>query len=90
MVHVFTCNTTLHSPPPPLPVKPGGKATGSDDFRYFSTEQVRMLAEMFKQVVGMKEEEGSAVTPRRVASQLSSSDLSKQRAKVYLYYQLLS
>ena len=37
-----------------------------------------MLAEMFKQVAGMKEGEGSPVPPRRVKKQLSSTDLSKE------------
>ncbi|XP_065907462.1 uncharacterized protein [Dysidea avara] len=64
-----------YSPPPPLPAKPDRNTSGSDDFRYFSTEQVRMLAEMFKQVAGMKEGEGSPVPPRRVKKQLSSTDL---------------
>jgi len=47
------------------------------DFRYFSTEQMRALAEMFKEVAGISS--GGNGSPQQQQKQFSTSDLSEYR-----------
>ncbi|XP_065907466.1 uncharacterized protein [Dysidea avara] len=51
--HQTLISEDSHSQPPPLPTKPHDG--DYDKFHYFSTEQVHMLADMFTQMVKIKE-----------------------------------